>query len=85
MLKPLNKNIILQKEEIENTTASGIILTSEKEHANNIATVIAVSNDVDSLSEGMKVVYKEYAGTTLTMQDEEYVIVEEKEILAIVE
>ena len=85
MLKPLNKNIILQKKEIDNKTASGIILTSEKEHANNVANVVAVADDVQTIVKGMQVVYKDYSWTTLTMDDEEYVIAEEKDILAIVE
>ncbi|MFV0393348.1 MAG: co-chaperone GroES [Coprobacillaceae bacterium] len=86
MLKPLNKNIILQKEKAENTTASGIILTNENENVPNVANVIAVSIDASvQLKPGFKVVYKDYAGTTITMQDEEYIVIEEKDILAIVE
>lgn len=85
MLKPLNKNIILKKEKIENTTASGIILTGTEEDTHNVAEVVSVSVDASiQLRAGMKVVYKDYAGTTITM-DEEYIVVEEKDILAIVE
>lgn len=86
MLKPLNKNVILQNEKVDNTTASGIILTNEEEHTHNIANVVAVSVDASiQIRQGMKVVYKDYAGTTITMQDEEYIVVEEKDILAIIE
>lgn len=86
MLKPVNKNIILKKEKVENTTASGIVLTTETEEKHNVAEVIAVSVDASiQLRAGMKVVYKEYAGTTISMDEEEYIIVEEKDILAIVE
>lgn len=85
MLKPLNKNIILKKEKIENTTASGIVLTGTEEDTHNVAEVVSVSVDASiQLRAGMKVVYKDYAGTTITM-DEEYIVVEEKDILAIVE
>jgi chaperonin GroES len=85
MLKPLNKNIILKKEKIENTTASGIILTGTEEDTHNVAEVVSVSVDASiQLRAGMKVVYKDYAGTTITME-EEYIVVEEKDILAIVE
>jgi Co-chaperonin GroES (HSP10) len=85
MLKPLNKNIILKKEKVENMTASGIVLTGTEEDTHNVAEVVSVSVDASiQLRAGMKVVYKDYAGTTITM-DEEYIVVEEKDILAIVE
>lgn len=85
MLKPLNKNIILKKEKAENKTASGIVLTGKEEDTHNVAEVVSVSVDASiQLRAGMKVVYKDYAGTTITME-EEFIVVEEKDILAIVE
>ena len=42
MLKPLNKNIVLKKEEIENKTASGIILTTETKSLPTVGEVVAV-------------------------------------------
>lgn len=86
MLKPLNKNVILQKEKVENKTASGIILTGEKEDMPNVASVVAVASDCTSdLQPGQKVVYKEYSGTNLTLDQEDYILIEDKNILAIVE
>ena len=42
MLKPLNKNIVLKKEEVENKTASGIILTTETKSLPTVGEVVAV-------------------------------------------
>lgn len=41
MLKPLSKNIVLKKEEAEQKTASGIILTTESKEVPSQATVVA--------------------------------------------
>ncbi|MEF9968441.1 MAG: co-chaperone GroES [Longicatena sp.] len=93
MLKPLQDNVILKREEVEKKTASGIILTDTSEKQPALAKVIAVGsgkivNDkvvpievkVNDL-----VVYKEYAGTKVEYLKEEYLIVSQDDILAIVE
>ena len=86
MLKPLHDYVILKKEKAETTTASGIILTSPKEQAGNQAKVVAVGPKCDdSLKDGMNVIFKEYSGTKFNDNDEEYMILEEEDILAIVE
>lgn len=86
MLKPLHDYVILKKEKVENKTASGIILTSPKEEVSNQAKVIAVGPKChDDLHVGMTVIFKEYSGTKLNQDEEEYIILEEEDILAIVE
>lgn len=86
MLKPLHDNIILKKEKAENKTASGIILTNPKEEVSNQAKVIAVGSQCqDDLQVGMTVIFKEYSGTKLSQDDDEYIIIKEEDILAIVE
>ena len=86
MLKPLHDYVILKKEKVENTTASGIILTSPKEETSNQAKVVAVGPQCQShLIEGMTVIFKEYSGTKFNKDDEDYIIINEKDILAIVE
>ena len=86
MLKPLHENVILIKEEAEKKTASGIILTDNSEKKSNIATVVAVGEDVKSeIKVNDRVVYKEYSGTNVEMDDKKYIIIEAEDILAIVE
>ena len=86
MLKPLQKNVILKKEKAETTTASVIILTSPQKQAGNQAIVVAVGSKCDEdLKEGMKVIFKEYSGTKFEDHDDEYIILEEKDIIAIIE
>lgn len=86
MLKPLHDYVVLKKEKVENTTASGIILTNPKEDVSNQAKVIAVGPKChDDLSVGMTVIFKEYSGTKFHQDDEDYIIIEEEDILAIIE
>lgn len=86
MLKPLNTNVILKKEKAEKTTASGIVLVSPKEKASNQAQVVAVGSKCDAtLKAGDTVIFKEYTGTKFKQDEDEYVILDEKDILAIVE
>ena len=87
MLKPLHDNVILKKEEVENKTASGIILTTRnKESAKYGGFVVAVGEDVknkEAYQAGDKVVYKEYSGTKVTVDDEDYIVIADKDILAV--
>ena len=86
MLKPLHENVILIKEEAEKKTASGIILTDNSEKKSNIAAVVAVGEDVESeIKVNDRVVYTEYSGTNVEMDDKKYIIIEAEDILAIVE
>lgn len=93
MLKPLHDNVVLKKEKVEKVTASGIIVTSGVPEEPDYATVVAVGSGkyVDgklvplTVKENDKVVYKKYSTTTVKHNDEEYLIIAEKDILAIVE
>jgi len=93
MLKPLHDNVVLKKEKAEKKTASGIILTGDVKEQPSFASVIAVGEGavVDgklvplSVKVGDKVVYKRYSTTEFKFEDEEYLIIAEKDILAILE
>ena len=92
-LKPLFDRVVLRDAESEETTKSGIILTSSAKEKPQYAYVIAVGPGgvVDGkeitmqVKEGQKVVYSKYAGTEIKMDGEEYKIVRQNDILAIVE
>lgn len=85
MLKPLHENVILMKEEVEKKTASGIILTDTSEKKPSIAKVVAIGEDVKvEIKENDQVVYKEYSGTNIEIDDKKYIIIEAEDILAIV-
>ncbi|MFW6298099.1 MAG: co-chaperone GroES [Bacillota bacterium] len=89
MLKPLHNNVVLEKKAPESKTKSGIILTSDDQEKPKTAKVVAVGPGKDdkpmSLSEGDIVVYRSYATTDVELDGNEYLIIEESDILAKVE
>ena len=92
MLRPLNDNVVLKKEEQELKTSSGIILSESKSEP-SVGKVLAVGPgrlDHGKLIEpavkvGDRVVYKKYGTTEVEIDKEEYLVISEKDILAVVE
>ncbi len=92
-IKPLGDRVVIKNAEVEETTKSGIILTGAAKEKPQMAEVIAVGpgGNVDGkditmhVSVGQKVIYSKYAGTEVKLNDEEYIIVRQSDILAVVE
>ena len=92
-IKPLLDRVVTKMVEAEETTKSGIILANSAKEKPRIAEVIAVGpggmvdgNQVEMyLKPGDKVIASKYAGTEVKVDDEEYVILRQSDILAIVE
>lgn len=86
MLKPLYKNVVLQKEEAQKATASGIILTTESKELPSIGKVLATGPKCESdLKVNDRVVFKQYSGTKVTVDDVDYIVIDEEDILASLE
>ena len=82
MIKPLHDNVVLKKEKVENKTSSGIILTTESKSMPSVATVVAVGKDCKAeIKENDQVVYTEYSGTNIKIDEVEYIVISEKDIL----
>ncbi len=92
-LVPLADRVVLKQKEAESKTETGIILTDNEKEKPQEATVLAVGPGgvVDGkevkmeVKVGDTVVYSKYAGTTVKLDNEEYVIVRQNDILAVVE
>lgn len=88
-LKPLADNVLLKTTETEETTASGIILSTKNKEKSVISEVIAVGEGTEDvkmvLKAGDKVVVAKYAGTEVKVADEEYTIVKQSDVLAVVD
>ena len=93
MLKPLGDRVIVKMLEKEETTKSGLIITSKSEEKSQIAQVLKVGEGIDSegkkvemcVKEGDKVVLNQYAGTSIKHEGEDLMIVKYNDILALVE
>ena len=83
-IKPLADRVVATREEVKNQTASGLYLPDTAKEKPVIATVVAIGPDVKQVAVGDKIVYKEYATTELKVDQTEYLIVKEEDILATV-
>ena len=88
-LTPLGDRVVLQQVEAEEKTKSGIILTSQAQEKPQEAVVVAVGPGTEEVKMEVKkddkVIYSKYAGTNVKLDGEEYIIVKQGDILAIVE
>ena len=92
-LVPLSDRVVLKQCEAEETTKSGIILTSSAQEKPQEAEVIAVGPGgvvdgkevVMQVKVGDKVIYSKYAGTDVELEGEKYIIVKQNDILAVIE
>ena len=92
-LVPLGDKIVLKQLEAEETTKSGIVLPGQAKEKPQEAEVIAVGpgGNIDGkevtmqVKVGDKVIYSKYAGTDVKIEDEEYIIVKQSDILAVIQ
>ena len=93
MLKPLSDRVVVKMQEAEETTKSGIILTTGSKEKPQIAEVVEVGpgEKVDGklqemyVKKGDNVYVSKYAGTEVKYEGQDYIIVKQDDILAIVE
>ena len=86
-LSPLSDRVVLKYEETEEKTQSGTILPDSAKEKPQVAVVVAVGPGKDEemqVKEGDKVIFSEYSGTEVKLDDEEYTIVSQNDIIAIV-
>ena len=92
-IKPLADRVVIKTVEAEETTKSGIILAGSAKEKPQVAVVLAVGpggmvdgKEVEMLVKvGDKVLTSKYSGTEVKVDGEEYTIVRQSDILAIVE
>ena len=92
-LKPLCDRVVIKQLEAEETTKSGIVLPSQSQEKPQQAEIVAVGPGgvVDGkeikmeVKVGDRVIYSKYAGTEVKLGEDEYIIIKQNDILAIVE
>ena len=91
-LVPLGDKVVLKQLVAEETTKSGIVLPGQAKEKPQQAEVIAVGpggmvdgkETVMQVKVGDKVIYSKYAGTEIKLEEEEYIIVKQNDIVAVV-
>ncbi len=91
-LKPLGDRVVVKQEPSEEKTQSGIVLPDTAKEKPQMGTVIAVGlgKVLDNgqrvpleVKVGDKVIYAKYGGTEVKLDNEEYIILQERDILAV--
>ena len=93
MIKPLGDRVVIQDSEGEQKTASGIVLPDTAKEKPQEGTVVAVGTGklLDNgqraaldVNEGDRIIFSKYAGTEIKFGGKDYLIVSERDILAII-
>ncbi|MBO5516924.1 MAG: co-chaperone GroES [Firmicutes bacterium] len=88
-VKPLGDRVLIKRLEAEEKTKGGIILTSAAKEQPQMAEVLAVGPGTEDVKmevkAGDKVIFSKYAGTEIKVDEEELIIMSQKDILAVVE
>ena len=92
-LKPLADRVVLKQNAAEERTSSGIFLTASAQEKPEVYEVVEVGpggmvdghDVVMTVKPGDKVITSKYSGTEVKVDDEEYTVVRQSDILAIVE
>ena len=93
-LRPLGDKVVVRPTQREETTKSGIVLpdTAKEKPQEGVVVAVGTGRVTDEgdrikpeVKEGEKVLYAKYAGTEIKLEEEEYLILSEKDILAVLE
>lgn len=88
-IKPLGERLVIKKFEAEEKTASGIVLPGQAKEKPQMAEVVAVGpgtkDEPMEVKVGDKVIYRKYGGDDIKYDGEEFTILSQREILAVVE
>lgn len=92
-VKPLGARVLLKEIETDEKTKSGIVLPSNAKEKPYIAEVIEIGpGEVKdgkeikmAVKKGDKVIYSKYSGTEVKLNDENYLLVKQDDILAVIE
>lgn len=85
MIKPLKDRVLVRPDEIEETTASGIILTTKNDGTEKpgTGTVVKIGPEVDMVKEDDKIIHQAYAGTMIKIDGKDYCVLKQDEILGV--
>ncbi len=83
-LQPLSDWVVAEQEEATTRTSSGIYLPDKAAEKPKVAKVLKVGKNVKDIKTGDRIVYKSYSTTEIKLDNTEYILVKEEDILATV-
>ncbi len=84
-IRPLGERVLVKADKMEEKTASGLFIPQTSQEKTQFALVEAVGADVKTVKAGQKILHDKYAGTAIKLDNEDYLILKEEDILAVVE
>ncbi|RKX93540.1 MAG: co-chaperone GroES [Spirochaetes bacterium] len=86
-VKPLSDRVLIKTEVMEEKTASGLFIPQTAQEKTQTGVVVEVGDDKDMIKVkvGQKVMYDKYAGTAVTIEGEDHLLLRMSDILAIIE
>ncbi len=86
--KPLGKRILVERLEEESKTSSGIIIPDNAKEKPLMGKIVSISKKVADekiLKEGETIVFGKYAGNEIKLDNKEYVVLEVKDVLGVID
>jgi chaperonin GroES len=84
-IQPLGENVLIEPQKADSKTATGIVLPDTNGEKPQEGLVIAVGDDKKiKVKAGQKVIYSKYSGNEIKIGNEEYLLVKNEDILAVV-
>ena len=86
-IKPLSDRVLIKTEAAEEKTAGGLFIPQTAQEKTQTGTVVEIGDDKDviKVKVGQKVMYDKYAGTTISVDNKDHLLVKFSDILAIIE
>ncbi len=86
-VKPLSDRVLIKSEKMEEKTAGGIFIPQTAQEKTQTGVVVEIGDDKDMIKvkPGEKVMYDKYAGTSVTIDGEEHLLLHMSDVLAIID
>ncbi len=83
-IQPLAEYVVVQQEQAETKTASGLYLPTQAQEKPKVAKVVAIGKSVKEVKVGDRVVFGGYSNTEIKHDGQDYILIKEENIYAIV-
>lgn len=86
-IKPIGDRVLVKMEDVEEKTAGGIYIpqTAQEKTQTGVVEAIGDDKDVIKVKKGDKIMYDKYAGTSVTINGKDYLLMKMQDIMAIIE
>ena len=84
-IRPLGERVLVKIDQAEEKTASGLFIPQTSQEKTQFGTVCEVGADVKTVKKGERILHDKYAGTSIKVDGEDYLILAVKDVLAVID